>query len=354
MSEDKEQRTEAATGGKLGKAYKEGNVAVSRDVVTLASFGAASLTLAALAGQIKDSLVQLFLTSFNGFASGSPLALGATLAKPAWLAVCVLGAAASGSILATMAQTRFGFWSDRLTPDLGRVVKGLKLGSMLRIETLTDLATSMVKSLAVGWVLWTCLRAEIMTLPKMFTLGPAALLTAMYGPLAKALVKLLTTLTILAGADFALTRYRYFQNLKMTKAEVKREARDDEGDPQIKNRRRKKHRELIRNRIRYEVPRADVVLVNPTHIAIVLRYRTDEDPAPRVTAKGKGEHAESIRELAREHGIPIVENIALARLLYRRVKVGRLVPAETFKAVAAILAFVYRALGRKQGQELRL
>ena len=89
-----------------------------------------------------------------------------------------------------------------------------------------------------------------------------------------------------------------------------------------------------------------MVVVNPTHIAIALRYRAGEDKAPRVTAKGKGEKAEKMRELAREHGIPIVENIPLARLLYRKVKVGRSVPAETFKAVAAILAFVYRALGR--------
>ena len=351
--EDKESKTEAATGGRLGKAYKEGQVVLSRDVVALASMGAASLTLASLARPILDSFVQLFRTAFDRLANGRPLELGASMARPATLMLAVVGASAAGTILATMVQTRGGFWTDRLTPNLGRVFSGLKLMNMFRGQTLTDMATSLVKSVAVGWVIWASLRAEIMTLPRMFQLGPDGLLTAMYGPLGKTLVKLLTTLTILAGADFALTRYRFFERLKMTKAEVKREQRDDEGDPLIKSRRRKKHRELIKGRAMIEVPRADVVVVNPTHIAIVLRYRSGEDAAPRVTAKGKGEHAEYIRSLAREHGIPIVENIALARLLFRRVKVGRSVPAETFKTVAAILAFVYRTIGRPTAQEVR-
>src|SRR5262249_44414748 len=117
-------------------------------------------------------------------------------------------------------------------------------------------------------------------------------------------------------------------------------------DPMIKGRRRRKHREIIRGQIAAEVPRADVVVVNPTHIAVALRYRPGEDSAPRVTAKGKGVFAEQIRELARKNGIPIVEDIPLARLLHRRVKVGGAVPVETFRAVAAILAFVYRMLGR--------
>ena len=114
----------------------------------------------------------------------------------------------------------------------------------------------------------------------------------------------------------------------------------------IRARRRRKHRELAKGQAKVEVPRADALVVNPTHIAIALRYRPGEDAAPRVTAKGKGQLAEIMRDLARMHGVPIVEDIALARLLYRRVKVGRSVPMETFKAVAAILAYVYRVLGR--------
>jgi flagellar biosynthetic protein FlhB len=151
---------------------------------------------------------------------------------------------------------------------------------------------------------------------------------------------------ILAGADLALTRYRFTGRLKMTKEEIKREYKEEEGDPQYKGQRKRRHREIIRGNFAHEVPKADVVVVNPTHIAVVLRYRPGEDRAPKLTAKGKGVKAENIRDLARQHGIPIVENIALARLLFKKVKVGRTVPAETFKAVAAILAFVYKAMGR--------
>jgi flagellar biosynthesis protein FlhB len=137
--------------------------------------------------------------------------------------------------------------------------------------------------------------------------------------------------------------------MKMTKEEAKREYKEEDGDPMMKGRRRRKHRELAKGRAALEVPRADALLVNPTHIAIAIRYRPGESAAPRVTAKGKGQLAEYMRDLARENGIPIVENIPLARLLHRRVKVGRTVPAETYKAIAAILAYVYRLTGRASG-----
>ncbi len=138
----------------------------------------------------------------------------------------------------------------------------------------------------------------------------------------------------------------------MTKQELKREMKEDDGDPMLRSRRRRRHRELARGRARVEVPRADALVVNPTHVAVALRYRRDEGRAPRVTAKGKGVLAELMRELARENGVPIVQDVPLARLLYRKVKVGGEVPAQTYKAVAAVLAFVYR-LGGRAGTEGR-
>lgn len=154
---------------------------------------------------------------------------------------------------------------------------------------------------------------------------------------------------VLAGADVAITRWRFGKKMLVTKPEAKREAREQEGDPSLKGRRRQRHRELSRGLARAEVPRADALLVNPTHVAIALRYRRDEGKAPRVIAKGKGALAEYMRDLARESAIPIVQDIPLARLLHRKVKVGREVPASTYKAVAAVLAFVYRITGRTSG-----
>jgi flagellar biosynthesis protein FlhB len=349
--EDRDDKTEAPSARRLEQAHEEGNVALSKDIVMLGSLAGAALTLTYLGKNIGDSLVQLFAASFGRLATGTPLEMGAMLGRPALLGVAVCAVSAVGAIVATLAQTNMGFWPERSMPDLKRVFSGGQLSRMFKRETLVDLGATLVKSVAVAWVLWATLRDEIVTLPRMFEMGPDGLLTAMFKPLAGTLVKLLTTLVILAGADFALTRYRHHDRLKMTKQETKREAKDDEGDPIMKGRRRSRHRQLAKGRINIEVPRADVVVVNPTHIAIVLRYRTGEDPAPRVTAKGKGEMAENIRALAREHGIPIVENIALARLLFRRVKIGRVVPAETFKAVAAILAFVYKTMGKSKTQQ---
>jgi flagellar biosynthesis protein FlhB len=134
--------------------------------------------------------------------------------------------------------------------------------------------------------------------------------------------------------------------MTMTRDEAKRESKEEEGDPLLRGRRRRKHRELVRGRARVEVPKADALIVNPTHIAIAVRYRKSEGLAPRVLFKGKGTLAEVMREVARENGIPIVQDVPLARLLYKRVKIGREIPAETYRAVAAVLAFVYRVTGR--------
>jgi flagellar biosynthesis protein FlhB len=132
----------------------------------------------------------------------------------------------------------------------------------------------------------------------------------------------------------------------MTKDEVKREMKDDDGDPMMKGARKRRHRELVKKNAMVETRKADALIVNPTHIAIAVRYRKDEGGAPRVVAKGKGQLAESMREVARSNGIPIMQDIPLARLLYKKVKVGGQVPADSYKAVAAILAVVYRMTGR--------
>lgn len=360
MSAEDEGRTEAPTPGRLAKAREEGSVPVSRDVIMTAGFAAGAIALVSVGGALVDSLVHLVWVSLHRVSDAHPRDLLEVIRKPAALTALVCGLVALATVVATLSQTHFGWWWEMAAPRLDRMFSGGRLKQMFSSEALANLGMTTVKFVALGGVLWVSLRDEFVTLPRMLHLGPDDLLAAMFGPLGNSLVRVVTVLVILAGVDFALTRRRFTERLKMTKEEVKREFKDEEGDPAIKGRRRQKHRDILRGRINVEVPKADVVVVNPTHIAIALRYRADEDRAPRVTAKGKGDKAEKIRELAREHGIPIVENIPLARLLYRKVKVGRAVPAETFKAVAAILAFVYRALGRNaagqagQNDEARL
>jgi flagellar biosynthetic protein FlhB len=347
--EDQESKTEAPSGKRLSDAYKQGNVAMSRDTVMAAVTVAGGISLLVFGGAMGDSLLGLVRSSLVGVAEPNPRDFVELLRRPAKLTVMVCGLAALAGLVATAAQTRLGFWPDKVMPDLSRVFAGGKFGQMFNKEALGNLGLTAVKIVTLGAALWWSFRDEFVALPRMLQLGPDGLLAALFRPVAGALVKVMAALVFLAGLDLAVMHLRFRKRMRMSKEELKREAKDDEGDPAYKGKRRRRHRELIRGRIAVEVPKADVLVVNPTHVAVALRYRADEDRAPRVTAKGMGEKAEKMRALARDNGVPIVQNVPLARLLYRRVKVGRAVPAETFKAVAAILAFVYKALGRTGG-----
>lgn len=157
----------------------------------------------------------------------------------------------------------------------------------------------------------------------------------------------LAPMLIIGIADLIYTRWDYEENLKMTKSEVKDERKQAEGDPVIKSKQRQKMMAVMMRRMMQDVPKADVVITNPTHLAIAIRYNAKEAPAPIVLAKGAGRVAERIREIARENGVPIRENKPLARALYKVVEVGDTIPEEFYQAVAAILAQVYRARQRR-------
>jgi flagellar biosynthesis protein FlhB len=253
-----------------------------------------------------------------------------------------------GGVAFTFVQTRAHLWDEKAMPDLSRVFSAERITRLVSKDFAVDLLVGTVKVVAIVAACWGVLRGEFLTLGRLGHSGPAEQLGAMFAGLSKITVRSIALLIVFAGADFALTRWRYRKRHMMTKDEVKREVKEDEGDPQIKGQRKRRHRELVRKNAMAETKRADALIVNPTHIAIAIRYRKDEGGAPKVLAKGKGALAENMREIARSMGIPIVQDIPLARLLYKKVKVGGSVPAETYKAVAAVLAFVYRITGRSQ------
>jgi flagellar biosynthesis protein FlhB len=348
MSDETQQdeKTELASERRLQSARENGDIAVARDVGILATLGAGGVVLTVIAPALRDALVNLVYASADGLGNPSANRLVPYLSRPTLVTLLVPTAVALSVVLVFGVQTRLGLWPELTFPDFTRVFSAGRLKRLFKKDMPIDLGIALVKVLTLGWALWSAFGATFLSLPRMLFMPPALQVEATYHPLAAGLAKILTTLALLAGVDFALTQYRYRQRMKMTKDEAKRDQREETGDPTIRARRRRRHRELAKGLVKVEVPRADALVVNPTHIAIAIRYRPGEDQAPRVTAKGKGQLAEIMRDLAREHGIPIVEDIPLARLLYRRVKVGRCVPMETFKAVAAILAYVYRVLGR--------
>lgn len=346
---DQSDKTEAPSARRLGQALEQGDLPIGRDAAPVAGLAAAAFTLMALGPSLRGALSS-FYAEVAGSVDRAPFGdLAVLMYRPVALTLAVCAAAAGGAVLATVVQTKGGFWSEKIEPDFTRLWRGVPLFKVFTKDFLVDLGISLVKVVAIGAAAWAAVSDDFVTLPRMLGADPASELGVMFGLLAKATKPVLLAVALIAGIDVAVTHWRFLKKMKMTKEETKREWKEEEGDPSARGKRKKRHREIVGSAARREVPRADALVVNPTHIAIAIRYRRDEGGAPRVTAKGKGLLAEHMRNLAREHGIPIVEDIPLARLLYRKVKVGREIPAATYKAVATILAFVYRVTGRSPG-----
>ncbi len=344
--EEQSQRTEAPSGRRLSEARAEGRLPIGRDAAPVVGLLGAVAALTALGGPLRDALSVAF-AQVTGTVDRAPFGdLPALLVRPVAIVALVLAAAGAASALVTFVQTEGNVWPERIAPDLGRLWAGIKVARLLSRDFLLDLGIAFLKIGAIGATAFWALRGRFLALPGLLDLPPAAQLGTIFGILGVAARPVLGVALLIAAVDLAVVRWRYFARMRMTKQEAKREAREEDGDPAAKGRRKKRHREIVRGQARREVPRADALVVNPTHVAVAIRYRRDEGRSPRVTAKGKGFLAEYLRELARENGVPIVENIPLARLLYRKVKVGGEIPAQTYQAVATILAFVYRVTGK--------
>jgi len=345
---DEESRTERS--GKLVRqAWESGDVPIGHDAQLVLSLAAGAAALVVLGNTIRGGLVRTVVEALEAVGDRPSQLLPRVSLRPVVATVLVCGATAAGMAIATLAQTRGHVWGHRVVPDLSRLAGSSPLRRLFTKELLLQLAIALVKVLALSWAAWTSVHGDFLTLAGWLGLSPMDQLSRTYAILLRLGTRMLVVGVVLAGADVALQQYRFMKRTLVTKQDAKRESREEDGDPKIKGKRRARHREISKNRARVEVPRADALVVNPTHIAIALRYRRDEGRAPRVLAKGKGELAEYMRALARENAIPIVQDIALARLLYRKVKVGREIPVSTYKAVAAVLAFVYRVTGRAPG-----
>jgi flagellar biosynthetic protein FlhB len=335
------------------EARDQGQVAFSHDLGSAALLLVGVLSLLLLGGgvaQFADKLMRSQLGEVPDLVphSGSLLRQSQGLAIGlAGVVGPVIGLLLLGSVLASVLQTGLLFVPERLAPDAGRLdpLKGLR-----RIFSLTGtmrLAFGLFKVLVVGvvagvvvWNRW----EEV--------LGAAALEPDQLGRFLVD-ISLKTTLWVglalflLAVLDYALQRWKHEQDLRMTHQEIREEMKNLQGDPQIVARRRAIQRQMVLNRIGSAVPKADVVVTNPTHLAVAIQYDPLEMAAPVVVAKGAGVVAQRIRKLALEHNIPIVERKPLAQLLYKEVDIGRPIPSESYAAVAEVLAYVYQLTGKK-------
>lgn len=348
---EQEQRTEDPSERRLQAAFDQGDVALSHELVTTGAFVLGVVALFGLASVLEARLTRL-VTETTTLVATAPFGSLPNMLIPLVLPVAgVLAAMALGAVVLTFIQTQGHVWDDRVTPDLSRVFSMGRLSQLFSKDFLVDLGIGLIKVAAVGWACWGVMRVELLTVNKLGLAAPGDALGGLFTSLWKISLRAVALLAMFAAVNVAITRWRYTKKHRMTKEEVKREMREDEGDPMMRGARKRKHREMVKRNAVAETKQADVLVVNPTHIAIAIRYR--ESGAPRVLAKGKGVLAEAMRDAARSNSIPIVQDIPLARLLFKKVKVGGAVPADTYKAVAAILAFVYRITGKTNAMAAR-
>uniref|UniRef100_A0A7V4LCP0 Flagellar biosynthetic protein FlhB n=1 Tax=Desulfobacca acetoxidans TaxID=60893 RepID=A0A7V4LCP0_9BACT len=348
MAEDDYQdRTEQPTPKRRAEAREKGRVARSRDlsaalvlltgVGVLAAWGA-TLGLQSAAwvqgwlgdirpGQVSPGTLTVMIVK-------SAMIFGQVLA-PIWL--CLIVAA----VLANYLQGGWVFSPARLAPDLGRLQFFSGLKRLCSGNSLMELLKSLAKVGLIAVVMYFSMKNLLPGLLPLMRQEPGQFMGYLRANSLEVAGKAIVLLLVLGILDYVYQRYRFEKNLRMTKQEVKDEMRQVEGDPRVKARLRSLMRQLATRRMMAEVPKADVVVTNPTRVAVALRYDSAAMAAPQVVAKGQGFVAQKIIALAQEAGVPRVENRELARSLYRLVEVGDFIPTTLYRAVAEVLAYIY-------------
>lgn len=352
MAEENGEKTEQATDARREEFRKKGNVAHTKELASAVLLLAAAGGVYALGRFFFKNLYEVFQYSFGNdmvklvregnFTEAMKFCAfkGVILIAPVMGIAGLLGAASS------LLQVGFLQIEDALSPNFEKLnpVEGFK--RVFSLRAVVEAFKSLLKMGAVGIVLYFLLRGEVKQVPYMLTFS----IEQIFAYLGAVIVKLLggvgAVMFIIAAADYFYQRWDLEKKMMMTKQEVKEEHKQREGDPMIKSRIRRIQREMASKRMMAEVPKADVVITNPTHIAVVLKY-TDNLPAPQLVAMGADHVAEKIKEIARENNIPIVENKPLARTIFKTMKIGQVIPRELFVAVAEVLSYVYR-LRRKR------
>ena len=347
MADDLE-KTEEPTPKKIEDAKKEGNVPKSMDTSGFVTLLVAVLAFVALTGWIFDRLEALYryYIRFVGVEITPRLLTEITMHTILEIFLMVLPLAvpvALAGILGAWAQFGVLFTTKPLVPDLTKIdpVKGAKnLFSLKKLVEGFKITVKVAAVFAVAFTVFLGFIAELVSVSR----APLAQQLAWLADRAMVLAAvMLVLLLVLALVDLVFVRYNYFKGLRMSKQEIKDEMKQLEGNPEIKAKIRQIQMEMARKRMLSEVPNADVVITNPTHYAVALKYEEGASSAPKVVAKGADRIALKIREIAMEHHVQIVENPPLARELYRSVEVDQEIPERFYQAVAEVLAFVYRS-----------
>ena len=348
-SRDDLERTEEATPKRREEARKKGQFPKSRNLIPAAGLVAIAITLRFGGQELVLRMERCIVAFFSLAGHLKPIAVDdlfeLTLQTSGLLAPVLLlffGGVMLAGLGSGFLQSGFVLAAEPLRFDLGRInpVAGFK--RLFSLDAVAELVKSLIFIAGLGTLGGVFLYAD---LPDLMSLtGFATEDIVFYASRQGALLItwVVAAMATLAGLDYLYQRWHTESQLRMSRQEIKEEMREQEGDPQLKGHLRSLRQKMSRRRLAADVAKADVVITNPTELAIALRYRTGEMAAPRLLGKGAGFIAQRIREIAREKGIPIVENKPLARLLYRQVDVGREIPEALYRAVAEVLAYVYR------------
>jgi flagellar biosynthetic protein FlhB len=258
------------------------------------------------------------------------------LSAPIVLAALVAG------VVVNAAQVGWLLTLEPLKPDLNRVNPLTGFSRLFSSRSAVELLKSVIKVAIVSLIAYNTAQAQLPVFISTAQMETGVAVGTLGATLYSLSLRVCVAMLILAALDYVYQRVEFEKSIRMTREELRQEAREMEGDPLVRVRIRQRQRQMARQRMMQEVPRADVVVTNPTHFAVALRYDANEMRAPTVIAKGQRLVAERIREIAQQHNVPIVENKPLAQSLFKSVDVGQEVPAELYQAVAEILAFVYR------------
>lgn len=368
------ERTEQPTDRRRAEAREKGNVARSTDLSAAGLMLAAAAAIYMFGMSITGSLAELLHAHLKGPAWADVDSV--SVVKHAWNVMEFLGKSilplmlmmAGAALLFNVVQIGFLVTSESLVPKFSRLspLQGVK--RIFSVRALAKLAASLGKLVVLiaiaAWFIWAALPEFLQTLEaewmpdSLAVVGQSYRETKLAGLFALVMrdslaglgFQLAIALVLLAVLDFGFQRWKHEQDLRMTRQEVRDELKNMEGDPLTRQRRRDAHRKLAQARELAQVREADVVITNPTEIAVALKYDPEKMPAPIVIAKGKGELAARIRQIAAEHGVTIIERKPLAWALYNSVKVGQVIPLEMYEVFVEIMAYVYRLTGRTPPQ----
>jgi flagellar biosynthetic protein FlhB len=356
MAQPSGERTEKATPKRRTKLRKEGSVAKSMEVnstaVLLATLAALALDaprlLAASEKIVRDGLGR---AGSPGVVAAGGGGLGGLLMSSissfAWAVAPVVIAAAAAGMIANVAQVGVHWSSKAIKPTFHKLNIAAGLKRMFGVNQAVELAKSLAKVTIIGTVAGMAIWSRMSTFGGLVGLPPGQVLVELSQLVLSIGFRIGAALFVIAALDYLWQRRKHGKSLKMTKDEVKREAREADVSPELRGQIRRKLTEAARKRMLADVPTADVVVVNPTHYAVALRYDGTK-PAPEVVAKGIDHLALTIRRVAEEAGVTIVHEPPLARALYRDVDLGSMIPDDFFHAVAEVLAFVFRTAGRRR------